>query len=296
MAEQSVSRATILDGRAVADGLFPRFCALRERLEKHRGNPPGLCVLAFGHHPPSDLYIERKSEMARRLGFLFEAKRFDNAVSLPEALAVIEAVNRDPSIDGVIVQMPVSPSVCAQTLLEAVSPHKDVDGLHALNRGALYAPSSQGFVPCTPWGCVQLLDHYNIPLKGRHVVVVGRSLLVGRPLAAYCLRRDATVTVTHRYTQDLSLLTRQADIVFVAAGAHHLIDASYVHPQSVVVDVGIHRTPDGTITGDVDFASVAPRVKAISPVPGGVGPLTVMGLMHNTLQAAYASCQLPFHV
>ncbi|MGB1230252.1 MAG: bifunctional 5,10-methylenetetrahydrofolate dehydrogenase/5,10-methenyltetrahydrofolate cyclohydrolase, partial [Holosporaceae bacterium] len=242
---------------------------------------------------PSALYVARKRQTAEKLGFFFREAHLKAEAKASDILSVIQKNNDDPAIHGIILQLPLPQGLEADDFLKAISPFKDVDGLHPLNRGMLYSPNGDGFVPCTPWGCLELLKAYDISIKGKHVVVIGRSVLVGRPLAALFLRCDATVSLAHRHTVNLEKLAQSADILCVAAGQQKLINQAFVHSNSVVVDVGIHKTATD-ICGDVDFKNVAAKVKAITPVPGGVGPLTVMGLMHNTLKAAFLQCKHSF--
>jgi methylenetetrahydrofolate dehydrogenase (NADP+)/methenyltetrahydrofolate cyclohydrolase len=293
MTLHSADQPVLLEGRLVAEALFPRFKDLSQKVKQARGRPPGLGVLSVGDHPPSQIYVGRKRDVAESLGFFFHLEQLDAKASLVEVLHAIDDLTSSDALDGLIVQLPLPAHLPVTNVLERMDPSKDVDGLHPLNAGLLFVGSNKGMVPCTPWGCLALLDFYHIPIEGRHVVIVGRSVLVGRPLAALFLRRHATVTIAHSRTSHLKKITQAADIVCVAAGQKNLIDASYVHDKSVVLDIGIHRDRD-SVAGDVNFEAVSPHVAALSPVPGGVGPLTVMGLMHNTLRAACARSGVAF--
>ena len=289
----SASRPLILDGSRVADSFMPFFAQCARKVAGARGYPPGLAVVSVGSHAPSQIYVGRKKEKAEHLGFYFRPERLPENVCHEDVIEVVEELNTTPSIDGLIIQLPLPTHLSLETILDRIDPLKDVDGLHPLNAGYLYSGSQKGIVPCTPWGCLALLDFYKIPVEGARALVIGRSVLVGRPLAALLLRRNATVTIAHRHTRALKEIARTADIVCVAAGQKNLIDDSYIHPQSVIIDVGIHKETD-SVVGDVDFEKVSPHVRAISPVPGGVGPLTVMGLMRNTLRVACVRSGVPF--
>ena len=291
--KQEQAKPFLLDGALVARALFEKAARSSASFVKNTQKRPGLCVIRVGDFAPSALYVARKRQVAEKLGFFFREAHLTAHAKALDILKVIQQNNDDPTIHGIILQLPLPQGLEADDFLKAIAPSKDVDGLHPLNRGMLYSPNGKGFVPCTPWGCVELLKAYDIPIQGKHVVVIGRSVLVGRPLAALFLRCDATVSLAHRHTTNLENLAQSADILCVAAGQQKLIDQTFVHKNSVVVDVGIHKTATD-ICGDVDLKNVATKVKAITPVPGGVGPLTVMGLMHNTLKAAFLQCKQSF--
>lgn len=283
----------LLDGRALADSLGT---VLREHaltFQRHTRRRVGLRVVMWGDDPASKIYVQNKQRKAEELGLHFTGYAFAQDDPFEDVLKVIEGLNQDAFCHGLIVQLPIPETARTAELLDAVSPTKDVDGLHPYSRGRLYASDTDPtFVPCTPWGCLQLLKAHDIALKGKHVVVVGRSSLVGRSFAALCLKEDATVTIVHSASENVKQLTLQADILCVAAGKPGLIDASYVKEGAAVLDVGIHPLSDG-MCGDVVFEDVATKAAWLSPVPRGVGPMTVMGLMHNTLQAAYRAYGLP---
>ncbi len=251
------------------------------------GRKPGLAVILVGDNPASVIYTTRKSQLAQELGIHTETVRFDATASPAEVKAAIEALNQRPDLDGILVQRPLPPAFREEEAITWVLPEKDVDAFHPLHVGALTLGYSC-FVPCTPLGILRLLKHYQISLRGKLACVVGRSSLVGKPMAALLLREDATVIQCHSKTRDLAALTKQADILVVAAGSQGLIDPSHVKVGAVVVDVGIHRTVEGKVTGDVDTLSVMAHAQphAITPVPGGVGPMTILMLMANTVEAA----------
>jgi methylenetetrahydrofolate dehydrogenase (NADP+)/methenyltetrahydrofolate cyclohydrolase len=263
-------------------------------LKRQTGKVPGLAVIRVGDNPASIAYIRRKCQMAEQLGFFFQACVFDEDISESELKHQIHTLNQDPHISGIILQLPLPHGFHAESLLDAILPEKDVDGLHPLNRGRLFTPHARpAFVPCTPLGCVRLLQHYGYTFEGEEAIVVGTSTLVGRPLAALLLRCKATVTMAHSKTRDLEDVTRRGKFVFLATGCPELITSTYVHSESVIVDVGISLN-NGRLTGDVDFESVASVAQAITPVPGGVGPMTVMSLMYNVLKACYNQCDVSF--
>ncbi|WP_081841056.1 bifunctional methylenetetrahydrofolate dehydrogenase/methenyltetrahydrofolate cyclohydrolase FolD [Alicyclobacillus macrosporangiidus] len=272
--------AVILDGKQVAADLQEE---VRRQLE--RVAPKGrlkLVVVLVGDHPASASYVRGKQRTAEKIGLAGEVRHLPESVTAEELLNLIDALNADPEVDGILVQLPLPEHLDERTVIERIAPEKDVDGFHPLNVGRNFA-GVPAVWPCTPAGIMALLEHYSIPVAGRHAVVVGRSNIVGKPMAQMLLQADATVTVCHSKTPDLAAHTRQADILVVAAGVPGLVGAGHVKPGAVVVDVGIHRI-DGRLVGDVDFEAVAPIAQAITPVPGGVGPLTVAMLMVNTLR------------
>ena len=266
---------------------------------EHQSRPPGLAVVRVGSDPASIIYVDRKKKMTESLGFFFEEHVLSAQITPRGLSQKIAFLNESSFIDGIILQLPLPGGHDPTPYLSMIDPIKDVDGLHPLNRGLLYSENALGFIPCTPWGCLELLRHYGYVLEGKSVVVVGRSVLVGRPLAALLIRENATVTLAHSYTKDLAEITSRADFLFVAAGQKLLIEPQHVKQGAVVVDIGIHRL-DRKLVGDVDYAELLDsgilRGGAISPVPGGVGPLTVLGLMHNTLLAAFQRCAISFPV
>lgn len=269
----------LLDGKTLAESLEKKLLAEVATCRR----PPHLAVVLVGDNAASRAYVERKQRRARAVGMESSLSHFGETSTSEEVLAEVMRLNGDTGVDGILVQLPLPPALDPHLFARAVVPEKDVDGLHPYNMGRLLR-GEEGLVPCTPLGIVTLLEHSGIVLRGRRVVVVGRSTIVGRPLAALLLQRDATVTVAHRATESLEALTREADIVVMAVGVPRFLKASMVREGAVVVDVGM-TSIDGRWVGDVDFAAVAPKCRAISPVPGGVGPMTVAMLLHNTLYA-----------
>jgi methylenetetrahydrofolate dehydrogenase (NADP+)/methenyltetrahydrofolate cyclohydrolase len=262
-----------IDGTAVARSIRARIGARAAALAR-QGTQPALAVLVVGDDPASRVYVRNKMAACAEAGIRSAAERFA-AGAAPEALlARIAAHNADPTVHGILVQLPLPPHFDLAAVIAAIAPEKDVDGF----KGA--------FMPCTPQGVIALLDAVDLPIAGRHAVVVGRSHIVGRPVAQLLVERDATVTVCHSRTKDLAHFTRQADILVVAAGRPRLLGADMVKPGAAVIDVGIHRGPDGALVGDVDFDAVSAVAGHITPVPGGVGPVTVAMLLENTLRAA----------
>lgn len=286
--------AKILKGgdlaRRIEDRVRQNVAELRAR---HRA--PGLAVVLAGEHPASKVYVRRKGEACERVGIDLKLTRLPADCGESEILRHVEAANGDSRIDGILVQLPLPDGVDEDRVVELVLPEKDVDGFHAANLGRLMQGRPR-FLPCTVAGILELLRDSRIPVEGRRVVVVGRSLIVGLPLANALLKRgpggNATVSICHSRTPDLGSVTREAEILIVAAGRPGLVTAEMVAPGAVVIDVGVNRVPDSTakrgyrLCGDVDFESVVEKAAAITPVPGGVGPLTVSMLLENTLQAA----------
>ncbi|MFM9109000.1 MAG: bifunctional methylenetetrahydrofolate dehydrogenase/methenyltetrahydrofolate cyclohydrolase FolD, partial [Prochlorococcaceae cyanobacterium] len=248
------------------------------------GRPPGLAVLRVGDDPASGVYVANKEKACARVGIANLGAHLAAATPAPEVLARIAALNADPAVDGILLQLPLPQGLDEGPLLLAIDPDKDADGLHSLNLGRL-RKGEPGPRSCTPAGVMALLADAGIGLRGRRAVVVGRSILVGQPMALMLQAADATVTVAHSRTADLAAVTRQAEVLVVAAGRPELIGAEHVSPGTVVVDVGIHRRPGGGLCGDVDAAAVEPLAAALSPVPGGVGPMTVAMLLVNTVVA-----------
>ena len=243
--------------------------------------PPGLAVVLIGEDPASEVYVSYKQKGCAKVGMVSVLRRLEDSVSERAVLDLIRELNEDASIDGILCQLPVPDQISPARIASAIDPAKDVDGFHPENVGRLWR-GEDGLFPCTPRGIVALLEEEEIPLDGARVVVVGRSNIVGKPLAAMLLREHCTVTIAHSHTRDLAALTRSADILVSAMGRPGVLGPDHVTPETVVVDVGVSRTADG-LSGDVDFDRVVDLVKAITPVPGGVGPLTIAYLLHNTL-------------
>ncbi len=273
--------AVRLDGRQLAAELEQRLAAVIAEGLDRAGRPPGLAVLRVGDDPASGVYVANKEKACARIGIRSLGCHLPADTPAAELLATIEQLNADPAVDGILLQLPLPAGLDERPLLAAIDPAKDADGLHTLNLGRLLK-GEPGPRSCTPAGVMALLARHGIELSGRRAVVVGRSLLVGQPMALMLQAADATVSVAHSRTRDLAALTRQAEVLVVAAGRARLIGAEHVSPGAVVVDVGIHRTEAG-LCGDVRFEEVEPIAAAITPVPGGVGPMTVTMLLVNTV-------------
>ncbi len=275
--------ATILDGKAVAAAVKAEVATGVKKL----GRSPGLATVLVGEDPASQVYVRGKRRDAEEVGMISIHHHLPGTVSQRELEELIRSLNNDPVVDGILVQLPLPGSLDGKSAVRTIDPSKDADGLHPFNLGLLVL-DQPGLRPCTPSGVMRILEHYSIPTSGARAVVVGRSFLVGRPLALLLAARgaDATVSVAHSRTRDLAELTRQADIVVAAVGAPRMITAEHVRPGATVIDVGINRLPDGTLVGDVDFEGLLELAGAITPVPGGVGPMTRAMLLVNTLAAA----------
>jgi methylenetetrahydrofolate dehydrogenase (NADP+)/methenyltetrahydrofolate cyclohydrolase len=273
---------------------------MREELAKQvaelraSGVTPGLSVVLVGNNPASQAYVASKTRACEALGMKGQTLNLPEDVSTEELFAVIDRLNADPTVHGILVQLPLPAHLPYKAVLEHIHADKDVDGFHPVNAGLAFVGDPRAFVPCTPAGIMEMLRRESIPTRGKHVVIVGRSLIVSKPLASLLMAPgpDATVTLTHRHTVDLASYTRQADILIVAVGKQNLITADMVKPGVVVIDVGQNRVPDEAsprgyrMVGDVDFDAIRQKAEAITPVPGGVGPMTITMLLANTLQAA----------
>jgi methylenetetrahydrofolate dehydrogenase (NADP+)/methenyltetrahydrofolate cyclohydrolase len=276
--------AQILDGKSLAAQVRAGVKQKVARLAQ-RGMRPGLAVILAGDDPASKVYVRNKVRACEETGVRSSLFEFPAAVTEAELLGRVSSLNRDSSVHGILVQLPLPRQVDALRVLDAVSPAKDVDGFHDSNLGALLA-GKPGLVPCTPAGVMRLLDHAQVPLAGRRAVVIGRSNIVGKPLALLLLQRDATVTICHSRTREIESIAREADILVAAIGRPKLVGAEMVKPGACVIDVGVNRLPDGTLAGDVDFHAVQNVAGWITPVPGGVGPMTIAMLLENCLYAA----------
>jgi len=250
-----------------------------------RGVRPGLAVILAGEDPASRVYVRNKTLAADEIGVLSQLHEFGQDVPESVLLKKIDLLNRDPAVHSILVQLPLPRQIDAARVLESVAPAKDVDGFHQANLGALLA-GRPGAVPCTPAGVMRLIEHAGVPLAGRHAVVIGRSNIVGKPLALLLLQKDATVTICHSKSRDLSETARQADVLVAAAGRAKLVTAAMVKPGACVIDVGVNRLADGTLAGDVAFDAVRQVAGWITPVPGGVGPMTIAMLLENCVRAA----------
>jgi methylenetetrahydrofolate dehydrogenase (NADP+)/methenyltetrahydrofolate cyclohydrolase len=277
--------AQLIDGKAIAASLRQQI-AKRVAERRQQGlRAPGLAVILVGSDPASQVYVSHKRKDCEEVGFVSQAYDLSASTSQDELLALIERLNDDPSIDGILVQLPLPENLDASLLLEHIRPDKDVDGFHPYNIGRL-AQRMPLLRPCTPKGIMTLLHSTGVDLYGLHAVVVGASNIVGRPMAMELLLAGCTVTITHRFTKDLANHVAQADIVVVAAGKPGLVKGEWVKPGAIVIDVGINRQADGKLTGDVEYDTALPRAGWITPVPGGVGPMTRACLLENTLHAA----------
>jgi methylenetetrahydrofolate dehydrogenase (NADP+) / methenyltetrahydrofolate cyclohydrolase len=284
----------LIDGKKSAERINAETRETVSRLNKH-GITPGLAVVLVGDNPASVAYVRNKDRTSQELGFFSRKIELPKETTQTELLNIVHTLNRDPAIHGILVQSPPPPQINEAEITLAIDPVKDVDGFHPVNIGKLAIGDPTALVPCTPLGCQRLLLDNKINLEGAHVVIVGRSMLVGKPLGLLLMRKgkggDATVTIAHSRSRDLPSITRSADILVAAIGKAHFIRAEHVREGAVVIDVGINRIEDASkksgysITGDVAFDEVAPRTSAITPVPGGVGPMTVAMLMANTVTA-----------
>ncbi len=280
----------ILDGKALSKKIEAEVASASAALRESTGRVPGLAVILVGSDPASHAYVGMKKKACDRVGFYSVTHEMPETISQDAIEQTIEMMNANPNIDGILIQLPLPPHIDTTRLLELVAPHKDVDGFHPYNAGRLMT-GLDGFVPCTPLGVMELLAEYGIDVKGKDAVVVGASNIVGKPMAALLLNADATVTVTHIYTKDLKAHTKNADIILVGAGVINLIKEDMIKAGAVVVDIGINRADNGKLVGDVDFETVAPKCSHITPVPGGVGPMTIAMLLKNTLKAAQLHAQ-----
>jgi methylenetetrahydrofolate dehydrogenase (NADP+)/methenyltetrahydrofolate cyclohydrolase len=272
----------ILDGKGLADIVLKEVAAEVDLLLKRGHRAPGLCTVLVGDHSASALYVRNKRKRAKEVGI--ESFHYELPESAPEShlLELIAELNRDPHIDGILVQLPLPRHMSEHRIIEAIDPNKDVDGFHPTNLGRLFA-GRPSLVPCTPLGCMRLLKETGVNLNGANAVVIGRSNIVGKPMAALLLNADASVSICHRHTKDLKDFTRKADVIVVAAGNPNLITADHIKEGVVIIDVGINRCADSSIIGDVDVASVKGKAGVMTPVPGGVGPMTIAMLLQNTL-------------
>jgi methylenetetrahydrofolate dehydrogenase (NADP+)/methenyltetrahydrofolate cyclohydrolase len=277
--------AQLIDGRQLAGEIKANVRRGIAALVAHGGQRPGLAVIKVGQDPASAVYVRNKRRACEEVGVVSLAYDLPAQTSEADLLALIDELNADPRVHGILVQLPLPEHIGRTAVIERIDPAKDVDGFHPYNIGRL-AQRIPLMRPCTPFGVIRLLEHIGAPFKGQNAVVVGASNIVGRPMALELLLTGATATVCHRFTTDLREHVSRADILIVAAGKPGLIPGAWVRPGSTVIDVGMNRTPDGHLVGDVEFAVARERAAWITPVPGGVGPMTVAMLMHNTLQAA----------
>ena len=276
--------ARILDGKATAALVRARVREEVARLTQSTGQP-GLAVVLVGSDPASEVYVRNKDKAAQEAGFVVRTHKLAASATQDELERLVEELNADPSVHGILVQLPLPRGLDSARIVRRIDPAKDVDGLHPANVAALVM-GEPALRPCTPLGCIELCDRHDVPLEGKRVVVLGRSMLVGKPFALLALERNATVTIAHSRSRDLALLCREADVLVAAVGRPKLVRGDWVREGAVVLDVGMNRLEDGRLCGDVDFEAACERASAITPVPGGVGPMTIAMLLSNTALAA----------
>ncbi len=275
----------LIDGKSLSKKVQNLVQSEVEQLKSEKNIVPGLAVVIVGDDPASHAYVSMKEKACKNVGFYSIAHKMPDTITQEEIIKIITMMNNNPHIHGILVQLPLPEHIDTNKILEVIDPKKDVDGFHAYNVGRMVT-NLESFVACTPLGVMKMFEEYNIELQGKDVVVVGASNIVGKPMASLLLNANATVTVTHIYTKDLARHTRNADIVIVGVGVPKLIKEDMVKEGAIVIDIGINRLDDGSLVGDVDFENVAPKCSYITPVPGGVGPMTIAMLLSNTLQAA----------
>ncbi len=276
--------AQLINGNALSKQIRAEV-ATRAAALTARGTTPGLAVILVGEDPASAVYVRNKVKACAEAGLHTVLEKYEATFSEAQLLARIEALNHDPAIHGILVQMPLPRHINPQRVIETISTDKDVDGYSVQSAGDLMA-NLPGFRPCTPYGCMKLIESTGVDLRGKHAVVIGRSNTVGKPMALLLLQANATVTVCHSATPDLGVFTRQADVVVAAVGRRNTVTSDMVKPGAIVIDVGMNRNDEGKLCGDVDFAGVSPVAGWITPVPGGVGPMTITMLLVNTIESA----------
>ena len=279
--------AQLIDGNQLSKKLRAEVAARVQAL-KAKGTTPGLAVVLVGDNPASQVYVRNKVKACEDAGLHSVLEKYDATMTESDLLARVEGLNQDPSIHGILVQLPLPAHIDGQKVIEAISPAKDVDGFHIASAGALMT-GMPGFWPCTPYGCMMMLESIDYDLKGKHAVVIGRSNIVGKPMALMLLQKNATVTICHSATPDLKAMTLQADVIVAAVGKRNVLTVDMVKPGAVVLDVGMNRNDEGKLCGDVDFDGVKEVASHITPVPGGVGPMTITMLLANTLDSAQQS-------
>lgn len=278
--------AQLIDGKALAAKVREEVKQQAAAVTQKYGRPPGIAVVRVGDDPASQVYVTSKEKTARELGFGSWHHHFPATLSQGELLSVVQKLNADPAVDGILVQLPLPKHIDSNAILAAIDPSKDVDGFHALNAGFLFQ-GRPGLVACTPAGCMRMLKEIAFDVAGKNCVVIGRSNIVGRPMAMLLLNASATVTICHSKS-DVAAEVRRADVVVAAVGVSRLVKGEWVKPGAIVIDVGMNRGADGKLSGDVEFEVAKERASWITPVPGGVGPMTIAMLMHNTVVAATA--------
>ena len=276
--------AKLIDGKAVSQKIKMQVKTRVEKLTQ-QGIVPGLAVVIVGEDSASLTYVKNKKKTCEALGMRSDLHQFPDTLTEQELLSKIDELNRDPEIHGILVQLPLPQQIDESKVITAISPDKDVDGFHPISVGNMII-GKDAFLPCTPHGIMQLLSHYGIDPAGKHAVVIGRSNIVGKPIGQLLLQKDATVTYCHSKTKDLASFTAQADILISAIGRAKFIDRTFIKPGAVVIDVGMNRDENGKLCGDVDFEDVQETAAFVTPVPGGVGPMTIAMLMENTLESA----------
>lgn len=275
----------LIDGKSLANKIQENVTKSVETLKQEKNIVPGLAVILIGDDPASHAYVKMKAKACEKVGFYSITHNMPDTISQEEIIGTIEMMNDNPRIDGILVQLPLPKHIDTDKIIEVINPKKDVDGFHPYNVGRLVT-GLDGFVACTPLGVMKMFENCNISLEGKNVCVVGASNIVGKPMASLLLNANATVTVTHIYTKDLKSHTLAADIVVVGVGVPGLIKADMVKKGVIVIDIGINRIEDGSLVGDVDFPNVSKKCSHITPVPGGVGPMTIAMLLENTLKSA----------
>jgi methylenetetrahydrofolate dehydrogenase (NADP+)/methenyltetrahydrofolate cyclohydrolase len=284
--------ATNLDGRVVSDFLLSQ---VKEEIEKLKaaGSPPKLVVIVVGNNPASQVYVGKKEEACAKVGMLSERMSLPDTISQDELLEKIEELNEDETVTGMIVQLPLPRGIDSAKVIKAINPYKDVDGFHAYNVGKMFLSKDfEDMAPCTPKGITKILDYYKIDVAGLDCVVIGRSNIVGKPMAMMLLNRDATVTCCHSRTRNLLKYTKDADVIVVAVGKANFLTADMVKEGAIIIDVGMNRLENGKLAGDADYENLKDKAAAITPVPGGVGPMTVACLLSNTVTAAKKQASL----
>jgi len=281
--------AHLIDGKAIAAKIRAEITAEAATL-KSKGITPGLAVVLVGEDPASKVYVSMKEKACQDVGIFSDEYKLPAETTEEELLSLIERLNSDLRIHGILVQLPLPKQINTEKVLEAISPHKDVDGFHPYNVGRLMIGKPL-FQPCTPYGVMVMLKETGVDLAGKEVVVIGRSNIVGKPVAAMCLAQHATVTICHSRTRDLAAKVGEADVVIAAIGVPEMIKGAWIKPGAVVIDVGVNRVGEKKLVGDVEFAAASERASAITPVPGGVGPMTITMLLYNTVESAKRTCK-----
>lgn len=281
----------LIDGKALSQKMQAELGRKVERLKEQHGIIPGLAVILVGDNPAGQVYVRNKERSALEAGFKSETLRLSESISQEELIDIIHQYNEDKSIHGILVQLPLPQHINDKKIILAIDPKKDVDGFHPMNTGHLWSGRPM-MVPCTPAGIMEMFREYHVDLEGKHAVIIGRSNIVGKPMAQLLLDKNATVTLTHSRTRNLSEVTKEADILIVAIGQGHFVTKDFVKEGAVVIDVGMNRDENGKLIGDVVFEQVAEVASMITPVPGGVGPMTITMLLEQTYQAALRSVSL----